>query len=259
MRLVTYDRGGVRRLGALVGQRGAVIDLGDAVGHPAFPTTLEALVAGSGGTALDAARDIVERPETSEELALIRPVVVAPLASAGTRSPIIGPTDRPPWPPFQAYLDHSPEVGAVVGVGGRDLSPRQARQAIFGYVLVVRWLPTSGRRSTIALSLGPWVATPDDLDLRRGGIRSIVGGVLCAAAPLDPARWVFPDVISERSKAPGGIRAGALVTSTLGRSTAGLGIPLEPGSSVEVESDGLGAVRTTLPTNAEAGVERPAI
>jgi len=55
MKLVTYDRGGARRLGAWVA--GGVIDLPDAVGHPAFPTTLEALVARNGGTTLDAARE----------------------------------------------------------------------------------------------------------------------------------------------------------------------------------------------------------
>jgi hypothetical protein len=46
MRLVTYDRGGHRRLGAILG--GEVVDLPDAVGHPAFPTTLDALVSSSG-------------------------------------------------------------------------------------------------------------------------------------------------------------------------------------------------------------------
>ena len=46
MRLVTYDRGGARRLGAWVD--GTVVDLPDAVGHPSFPTTMEALVEHNG-------------------------------------------------------------------------------------------------------------------------------------------------------------------------------------------------------------------
>jgi hypothetical protein len=54
MRLVTYDRRGHRRLGAILD--GRVVDLPDAVGHPAFPTTLEAFVQSSRGTVLDAAR-----------------------------------------------------------------------------------------------------------------------------------------------------------------------------------------------------------
>ena len=59
MRLVTYDRGGHRRLGAILG--GEVVDLPDAVGHPAFPTTLEGLVSSSRGTVMDAARAALER------------------------------------------------------------------------------------------------------------------------------------------------------------------------------------------------------
>ena len=59
MRLVTYDRGGQRRLGAIL--EGDVVDLPDAVGHPAFPTTLEGLVSSSRGTVMDAARSALAR------------------------------------------------------------------------------------------------------------------------------------------------------------------------------------------------------
>ena len=68
MRLVTYDRGGARRLGALVA--GTVVDLPDAVGHPSFPATMEALVAYHGGTTLDAAAFALARPEAVETCAL---------------------------------------------------------------------------------------------------------------------------------------------------------------------------------------------
>jgi 2-keto-4-pentenoate hydratase/2-oxohepta-3-ene-1,7-dioic acid hydratase in catechol pathway len=258
MRLVTYDRGGVRRLGALV-DGGQVIDLADAVGHPAFPSTLEALVAKGRGTTMDAAHEAAARPDNAEEFSVGRPGLAAPLAPKGARAPVLGPDEPPRWPSFQGFVDHSPEVGVVVGRTGTDWSARQARAAIFGYVLVVRWIRATGRRSAVATSLGPWVATPDGVDLRSGGIRSTVNGVVCAASPLDPARWIFPDLLAERSRQPGGIRAGALVTSSLGRSTTGLGIPLEPGAVVRVEADGLGTVHTTLLGAEEDAVERPAI
>ena len=64
VRLVTYDRGGHRRLGAIL--EGEVVDLPDAVGHPAFPTTLEALVSSSRGTVLDAARAALARDDVWE-------------------------------------------------------------------------------------------------------------------------------------------------------------------------------------------------
>ena len=46
MRLVTYDRRGHRRLGAILD--GRVVDLPDAVGHPAFPTTRRSCRAAGG-------------------------------------------------------------------------------------------------------------------------------------------------------------------------------------------------------------------
>jgi 2-keto-4-pentenoate hydratase/2-oxohepta-3-ene-1,7-dioic acid hydratase in catechol pathway len=221
------------------------MDLADAVGHPVFPNTLEALVARSGGTMVEVAEDAASREDYAEEFGVRRAHLLAPFVPP-SRTPVIGPVDRPPWPRFQAYMDHSPEIGCIVGRAGRDLSPRQARSVIFGYVLVVRWLPATGRRTTVAQSLGPWVATPSEIDLRRAELRSSVGGRRCTVAALDPARWIFPDLLSERSRAPGGLRPGTLVTSTLGRSTRGIGIPLEPGTTVEVEANGLGSIRTEL-------------
>src|SRR4051812_50050947 len=64
MRFVAYDRGGQRRLGAIF--EGEVVDLPDAVGHPAFPTTLEGLVSSSRGTVMDAAQNALARDDAME-------------------------------------------------------------------------------------------------------------------------------------------------------------------------------------------------
>ena len=66
MRLVTYDRRGHRRLGAILD--GRVVDLPDAVGHPAFPATLEAFVQSSRGTVLDAARAALARDDVKDHV-----------------------------------------------------------------------------------------------------------------------------------------------------------------------------------------------
>src|SRR5439155_23921865 len=79
MKLVTYDRGGARRLGAWVA--GAVVDLPDAVGHPAFPTTLEVLVARNGGTTQAAAREALSRADDVQEFAVPRARLLAPLVA----------------------------------------------------------------------------------------------------------------------------------------------------------------------------------
>ena len=83
MRLVTYDRHGVRRLGAWVD--GTVVDLPDAVGHPAFPATMEALVSNNGGTLLDAARHALGQPEALQECAVRRPRLLTPLIPSSLR------------------------------------------------------------------------------------------------------------------------------------------------------------------------------
>src|ERR671915_636021 len=76
MRLVTYDRRGHRRLGAILD--GRVVDLPDAVGHPAFPATLEAFVQRSRGTVQDAAQAALERRDVLDH-AVDRPTILPPL------------------------------------------------------------------------------------------------------------------------------------------------------------------------------------
>ncbi|HEX6009337.1 MAG TPA: hypothetical protein VFZ50_04425, partial [Actinomycetota bacterium] len=85
MRLVTFDRRGHRRLGALL--QGKVVDLPELVGHPAFPDTMERLVRRNGGTVLDAARAALERDEADvmacvvDEARLLASVVPSTLRS----------------------------------------------------------------------------------------------------------------------------------------------------------------------------------
>src|SRR5438034_2549169 len=100
MKLVSYDRAGARRLGAWVA--GGVIDLPDAVGHPAFPTTLEALVAHSGGTTLDAAREALSDQENARTYAVPRARLLVPLLPSSLRG-------------FQAFRGRDRQVAAGGG------------------------------------------------------------------------------------------------------------------------------------------------
>src|SRR5438445_9348350 len=120
MRLVTYDRRGHRRLGAILG--GEVVDLPDLVGHPAFPTTLETLVAGSGGTVMDAARAALERDEAArgvvKQARVLPPLFPTSLLTPeaiGVERRIVGPEQDVPWPAGAAWLDYEPKIAAVLG------------------------------------------------------------------------------------------------------------------------------------------------
>ena len=244
MRLVTYLRGGARRLGALV--EGVVVDLPDAVGHPAFPPTLEALVARNGGSTLDAARVALMQPDVTREFRVRKPRLLVPYLPPFRRERILGPGDEVPWPGTDPTLDHNPQLACIVGRTGHSVTPKQAAGLIFGYTIMVSWSQPSRARGIVALSFGPCVVTADDFAPRGGSLVSKLDGRVSSEVPLAPAAWIFPEMVAIRSMTAKGTRPGMLLASPLRRRTRGLGTPLEPGSVVEVEADGIGRLQNVL-------------
>ncbi|MDQ3210702.1 MAG: fumarylacetoacetate hydrolase family protein, partial [Actinomycetota bacterium] len=175
MRLVTYDRGGHRRLGAIL--EGEVVDLPDAVGHPAFPATLEDLVSSSRGSVMDAAGAALERDD-AWSWRVPKPRILTPLFPHSLLSPramdverrIIGPEQPVPWPPGAAWLDYEPMVAAVIGNEASKVSAGEVRADVFGYTLVNDWRARSADGAPVAsadgvpISVGPCVVTADELD-----------------------------------------------------------------------------------------------
>jgi hypothetical protein len=189
MRLVTYDRGGARRLAAWVGDR--VVDLPDAVGHPAFPATLEALVARSGGSTMDAARAALEYPGAIDDFSVRRATLLAPLTLGGTRTaPLLGPGQAVGWDcPPDARLVCRPQLACVVGRPGTNLEEREALTVVFGYTLVNEWIAASPDRDDerLATSVGPCVVTIDDFDPSRRVLLVRVDGRRVAATTVGVA------------------------------------------------------------------------
>jgi 2-keto-4-pentenoate hydratase/2-oxohepta-3-ene-1,7-dioic acid hydratase in catechol pathway len=187
VRLVTYQRDGERRLGGLLG--GQIVDLPSAVGHPAFPSTMEDLVE-AGPVALDTAREALGRDGAAERFAVLdaRPVVPIlpgslrdfmafedhvkagaarrgepvpdewyemPIYYKGNHRSVYGPDEEIPWPPFTEELDFELEVAAVLGGRGRDLDAGHASQLILGYTLMNDWSARDAQRKEMAVRLGP--------------------------------------------------------------------------------------------------------
>ena len=171
MRLVTYSLQGQRRLGAWIAE--GVVDLPDAVGHPAFPSTMEALLHRNGGTVLDAVYEALGKSDVHDYLVprakLLVPLLPSslrdflgfedhvkagakrrkttvpdvwyemPIYYKGNHRSVIGPGATVEWPAYTEKLDYECEVAAVVGKHGRDLSKKQAEAVIFGYTLMNDW------------------------------------------------------------------------------------------------------------------------
>jgi len=185
VKLVTYDREGHGRLGAVLGEW--VIDLPEAVGHPVFPATMEALIGTHGGTVLDAARDALSREDLPEFIVKDAPIA-SPLSPTSLRvvgtdgryqtrnhRSVLGQEEVLAWPPYARQLDFEVSVACVVGRGGTDLTPEEAEAGIFGFVLMNDWVlrdeerreraarAPPGRSRDFATSLGPVVVTPDEV------------------------------------------------------------------------------------------------
>ena len=87
---------------------------------------------------------------------------------------IAGPGDTVVLPPHQADIfHHEGELAVVIGREAKDLTPREAMDAVFGYVafndISARGLGRSGINSFLGKSFdtfaafGPWIVTKDEI------------------------------------------------------------------------------------------------
>ncbi|MDP9343083.1 MAG: fumarylacetoacetate hydrolase family protein [Actinomycetota bacterium] len=261
MKLVSYDKRGHRRLGALTG--GRVVDLPDAVGHPVFPTTMEALVSSSRGTVLDAAREALER-DGALEFAVRGPRLLVPLLPTSIRTvrpptPARGKRDPMAWYGMPGYAERDPRrvtgpdeevsgpgpgratgfelwLACVAGSAGRGLSPEEAGARILGYTVMTGSVETDGWTS-----LGPCVVTADEIDPQSVVLTARVGADVPAQSAIQDVPWGFPELMAHlswnRDVCPGDV---------LGAGGVRLARPVPSGSVVEVEAPGIGVLRNRI-------------
>lgn len=259
MRLVTYDRGGQRRLGAIV--EGEVVDLPDAVGHPAFPTTLEGLVSSSRGTVMDAARAALAN-EDVQGWRVRQPRILTPLFPTSLLSPgsfdverrLVGPEQDVPWPPGAAWLEYEPMIAAVLGLEASRVEPEDIGRHIFGYTLVSDWAardasgaPVSSGEG-VAIAIGPCVVTVDELDPQTMFVQVKIDGEELAKGNLNGAAEDLFGLISEVSRGSVLERGDAFALGPF-PATGEDGDParrLWPGALVELAAEGVGTLRNRI-------------
>jgi 2-keto-4-pentenoate hydratase/2-oxohepta-3-ene-1,7-dioic acid hydratase in catechol pathway len=256
LRLVTFDRRGHRRLGALLG--GRVVDLPETVGHPAFPDTMERLARSNGGTVLHAARAALAREEPDlvvvPQAQLLASLLPASLRSAdaveGTR-PVLGPDDEIPWPAGAGWLEFHPKIAAVLRRPVEDpMAPEEIPAVVLGYTLVADWLARSASGDPmpspegVPLSIGPCVVTTDELDPQSAFVTVRVDGEEWVKGNLNgTARTLLRDVARasrEERLSPGDAFASGPFE------IPGVEQRLWPGAEVELEAEGIGVLRNRL-------------
>jgi 2-keto-4-pentenoate hydratase/2-oxohepta-3-ene-1,7-dioic acid hydratase in catechol pathway len=253
MRLVTFDRGGHRRLGAIF--EGEVIDLPEAVGHPAFPTTLESLVSNSRGTLMDAARsDVWEaRVKRAHLLTPLFPAsLISPSALDVTRR-VLGPEDEVPWPPDAAWLDYRPMIAAVLGHETSHVSPQEIGSNVFGYSLVNDWRASTADGAPVAtaegvpISIGPCVVTADELDLASILVQVKIDGRSFRSGSLNGAAAALFSLMAEASETAVLERGDAFALGPFGNlEDDDPDRRLWPGAEVELAAEGIGTLRNRV-------------
>jgi hypothetical protein len=234
MRLVTYDRGGQRRLGAIL--EGEVVDLPDAVGHPAFPTTLEGLVSSSRGTVMHAATAALERDDVWS-CRVKRPTILAPLFPTSLLAPgaadvprrVVGPEREVARPRGAAWLEYEPRIAAVVGAESSAIDASAAASHVFGYTLVNDWSARDATGNQLYLRV-----KVDGTEILKGNLNGA-------------ARNLF-ELMAAASRASGLQRGEAYALGPFESSSPDPRRQLWPGAVVELAAEGIGTLRNTIVT-----------
>ncbi|MDT0309700.1 fumarylacetoacetate hydrolase family protein [Streptomyces sp. DSM 44917] len=178
-----------------------------------------------------------------------------------------------PMTPGTAAFDFELEVAAIVGRGGRDLTPEEGEAAVLGYCVMNDFSgrdvqrremrqgmgPVKGKDT--ATALGPWLVTKDELAGHREGtgyrlaMTCEVNGVRYSEDLWSRVYWSFGEMIAYASRGAE-VRPGDVI----GSGTCGTGCILElsathgperypwlkPGDEVVAAIEGLGALRNTV-------------
>jgi 2,4-diketo-3-deoxy-L-fuconate hydrolase len=186
-----------------------------------------------------------------------------------TKSPdvVIGPQDDIAFDArISAKWDYEAEIAIVIGKGGRSIPRSRAHEHIFGFCLANdvsqrdlqrrhggQWL--KGKSIDGTMPLGPFVVSPDEVDLPKVRLQCLLNGELMQNAVAAQMAFPVDELIAELSFGmtlhPGDV----LLTGT----PSGIGNARDPqvflkaGDEVVVRAEGLGELRNRLVEHDLAG------
>lgn len=180
-----------------------------------------------------------------------------PFFFAKATSSITGPYEQIWLPANTSRVDWEGELAVVVGAHLREACVHDAERAIAGYLVandvsVRDWQTDNPTSAAIAKGfpshgpLGPWLATPDEIDLTSAEVRTFLNGEPRQRGRIAELIRTPAQIISQLSQfcalQPGDIVACGTF--------AGTGWPtgrfLRPGDTVRVEIDGIGHIENPV-------------
>jgi fumarylacetoacetate (FAA) hydrolase len=186
---------------------------------------------------------------------------------------VYGPEDTVPHPSASHMLDYELEIGCVIGKEGTNVAEADALEYIAGFLIFNDWSARDLQRDESAVglgpakgkdtasTLGPWVVTTDEMApyIRDGRLSvkcqvRVNGESWLTDGDAAMAYYTWGEIVQRASKdsriAPGDVIGSGTVGGGSVREAIRKGYEaarfLEPGDVVEMEVDGIGAVRNTL-------------
>ena len=173
-------------------------------------------------------------------------------------SSLIGASDDIILPPETSQLDWEGELAIVIGKAGRRIPVEHALDHVAGYTVANditmrdyqykthQWL--QGKAWDDCTPVGPYLVTPDEVDLSVAGIRTVLNGTVMQESTVSQLFFDIPTLISTISTFTTLIPGDLILTGTPG----GVGFRRKPqlfladGDTVAVEIDGVGRIQNRV-------------
>lgn len=183
----------------------------------------------------------------------------------GTTSTIFGHNETVPYPSITEQLDYELEIGYVIGKPGRNLTPENAWDHVFGITIFNDWSLRDVQKlespigmgaqhsKDFAYGIGPWITTIDEIPSiigLKGQVR--VNGEVWSNTKVEDFIWTPEETVAFASTF-NGVQPGDLIgsgTMAFGAAVE-LGKALQLGDVVELELEGVGTLRNSIATTKE--------
>ena len=184
-----------------------------------------------------------------------------PLYYKASRFGVIGTEEDVIWPHFSEALDYEMEFGAWLGKPGKDVTPEEAKDMIFGYSIFndvsardtqakempAGFGPGKGKDFETGMIIGPCIVTADSFDPYNCELIVRVNGEEVSRGSGGSMYWTFEDCIAHTSRAETLYPGEFFCSGTVG---GGSGLELdrflEPNDVVELEVTGIGVLRNRI-------------
>jgi 2-keto-4-pentenoate hydratase/2-oxohepta-3-ene-1,7-dioic acid hydratase in catechol pathway len=172
---------------------------------------------------------------------------------------VVGPGATVEWPDYSDQMDYELEVAAVVGTRGTEIPADEADEYVAGYTVFndfsardiqmeeMRGKLGPAKGKDFANGLGPYLVTPDEVDVASAEMRAEVNGETWSEGTAGEMHHSFADIVAHVSQSetihPGDVLGSGTVGTGCGLE---LGRFLESGDTVRLTIEGIGTLENEV-------------